>query len=144
MAIKPVTRSGSITNGILRGTETNLLVADDEPLREPTERILKHPGCYVVILAKDGKDALVQAEQHANAVHLVLTDVIMPGMGGRELLERLLEKCPNYKILYMSGYTDTAIAAHGVLEAGTHLLGKPFTASNLTQKVREQLDAPKS
>ena len=138
-----LTNGGALMKGILRGTETILLVEDEEPLRLLTERILTQAG-YAVLSANNGVNALMIAEQKENEIHLVLTDVIMPGMGGRELVNQLREEHPDYKILYMSGYTDTAIAVHGVLESGTQLLGKPFSGSQLTHKVREVLDMPRN
>lgn len=129
-----------LDSGIARGTETILLVEDEEALLLLTERILLHAG-YAVLCAANGLEALKLAEQSDIPVHLLLTDVIMPGISGRELVKLLSAQHPGLKILYMSGYTDTAISAHGVLDVGVHLLGKPFTSAQLTQKVREVLGA---
>ena len=96
---------------------------------------------YQVLAAGDGAQALQLARQHTGPIHLLLTDVVMPGINGRVLAERLAPGQPGMKILYMSGYTDSFIAGHGVLEAGSHLLHKPFTEETLTRKVRELLDA---
>jgi two-component system cell cycle sensor histidine kinase/response regulator CckA len=123
-----------------RGSETILLVEDAEPLRKLAEMFLKESG-YCILSAPDGQQALQTARQHPGPIHLLLTDVVMPGMNGRVLGERLAPSQPGMKVLYMSGYTDTFIAGHGVLEAGTHLLHKPFTQETLTRKVREILDA---
>jgi CheY-like chemotaxis protein len=123
-----------------RGTETILLVEDAEPLRKLAEIFLKESG-YSILSAADGQQALQTARQHPGPIHLLLTDVVMPGMNGRVLGERLAPSQPGMKVLYMSGYADSFIAGHGVLESGTHLLHKPFTQETLTRKVRELLDA---
>jgi two-component system, cell cycle sensor histidine kinase and response regulator CckA len=123
-----------------RGTETILLVEDAEPLRKLAEMFLKESG-YRILSAADGQLALQIARRHFGPIHLLLTDVVMPGMNGRVLGERLAPSQPGMKVLYMSGYTDSFIAGHGVLEPGTHLLHKPFTQETLTRKIRELLDA---
>lgn len=124
----------------LGGSETILLVEDAEPLRKLAHMFLKEAG-YQVLTAADGAEALHVARQHAGPIHLLLTDVVMPGINGRVLAERLAPLQPGMKVLYMSGYTDSFIAGHGVLEQGTHLLHKPFTQEGLARKVRELLDA---
>src|SRR5205807_3448630 len=98
---------------------------------------------YRILSAPDGQLALQTAREHPGRIDLLLTDVVMPGMNGRVLGERLAQSQPGMKVLYMSGYTDSFIAGHGVLEAGTHLLHKPFTDEVLVRKVREVLDAGK-
>jgi len=123
-----------------RGTETILVVEDSEPLRKLAEIFLKESG-YSILSAADGQQALQTARQHPGPIHLLLTDVVMPGMNGRVLGERLAPSQPGMKVLYMSGYADSFIAGHRVLESGTHLLHKPFTQETLTRKVRELLDA---
>ena len=123
-----------------RGTETILLVEDADPLRKLAEMFLKESG-YRILSAPDGQQALQIARQHFGPIHLLLTDVVMPGMNGRVLGERLAPTQPSMKVLYMSGYTDSFIAGHGVLEPGTQLLHKPFTEETLTRRVRELLDA---
>jgi PAS domain S-box-containing protein len=123
----------------LRGSETILLVEDAEPLRKLAHMFLKDNG-YQVLTAADGEEALQVARQHAAPIQLLLTDVVMPGINGRVLAERLAPWQRGMKVLYMSGYTDSFIAGHGVLEAGTHLLHKPFTEEALMRKVREVLD----
>ncbi len=90
--------------------------------------------------APDGGKALLLCEKFKERIHLILTDVVMPGMSGRKLVERLKEIHPEMKVLYMSGYTDNAIVHHGVLEEGTNFIQKPFTLENLARKVREVLD----
>jgi PAS domain S-box-containing protein len=119
----------------IRGSETVLLVEDAEPLRKLAHMFLR------VLTAADGTEALAAARSHAGPIHLLLTDVVMPGINGRVLAERLAPLQQGMKVLYMSGYTDSFIAGHGVLEAGTHLLHKPFTEDVLTRKVREILDS---
>jgi CheY-like chemotaxis protein len=121
------------------GTETLLVVEDEEALRNVAVRILETAG-YHVISAGHGDEALLNAAGYDGEIRLLLTDVVMPRMGGRTLAEALLNMRPTLKVLYMSGYTDDAILHHGVLDAGTHFLGKPFTSADLTRKVREILD----
>jgi PAS domain S-box-containing protein len=123
-----------------RGSETILVVEDAEPLRMLAQLFLKENG-YQVLTAAEGTEALQIAEEFTGPIHLLLTDVVMPGMNGRVLAERLAPTHPAMKILYMSGYTDSFIAGHGVLEPGTHLLRKPFTEGVLMRKVRDVLDA---
>jgi len=124
----------------VRGSETILLVEDEESLRKLADMFLRDSG-YHVLTAADGAQALQVARQYAGPIHLLLTDVVMPGINGRVLAERLAPSQPGMTILYVSGYTDSFIAGHGVLEAGAHLLHKPFTEESLTRKVRELLDA---
>jgi two-component system cell cycle sensor histidine kinase/response regulator CckA len=126
----------------VRGCETILLVEDAEPLRKLAHMFLKDNG-YQVLTAADGAEAQQVAAQSAGPIHLLLTDVVMPGINGRVLAERLAPRHPAMKVLYMSGYTDSFIAGHGVLEEGIHLLHKPFTEEALMRKVRELLDASK-
>jgi PAS domain S-box-containing protein len=126
----------------VRGSETVLLVEDAEPLRMLAQLFLKENG-YHVLTAADGAEALQVAAQTPGPIHLLLTDVVMPGINGRVLAERLAPLHPAMKVLYMSGYTDSFIAGHGVLEEGIHLLHKPFTEDALMRKIRELLDAGK-
>lgn len=134
------TRSESIqAPQTVRGSETVLLVEDAEPLRLLAQMLLKENG-YRVLTAADGAEAQQVAAQDPGPIHLLLTDVVMPGINGRVLAERLAPRHPAMKVLYMSGYTDSFIAGHGVLEPGTHLLHKPFTEEVLVRKVRELLD----
>jgi DNA-binding NtrC family response regulator len=118
-----------------------LVVEDEEALRVLTGRVLSRAG-YTALTASNGKEALGLLESHGKAPDLLLTDVIMPGMSGRDLSLELQRRHAGLKVLFMSGYTDAAIAAHGVLEHGIQLLGKPFTSGQLTKKVREVLDSP--
>lgn len=123
----------------VHGSETILLVEDAEPLRKLAHLFLKENG-YRVVVAADGSEAQEVAAQISGPIDLLLTDVVMPGINGRVLAERLAPLHPAMKVLYMSGYTDSFIAGHGVLEPGTHLLRKPFTEEVLVRKVRDLLD----
>ena len=121
------------------GTETILVVEDEEALRKIAMRSLEAAG-YTVLTATDGEQALEAYGQSAREIHLLLTDVVMPRMGGRTLAQHLSKDRPELKVIYTSGYTDSAIAHHGILEAGMHFLGKPFTPEDLARKVRDVLD----
>jgi two-component system cell cycle sensor histidine kinase/response regulator CckA len=123
-----------------RGAETILLVEDADALRKLTHMLLEQHG-YRVLVAANGAAALQLVEEKPESINLLLTDVIMPGLNGRALAGRLQLRQPGLKVLYMSGYTDDAIADHGVLAAGIQLLHKPFSEENLIHKVREVLDA---
>ena len=123
-----------------QGTETVLLVEDEGMVREAAREILELNG-YRVLEASSSKEALAFCQTHQEPIDLMITDVVMPQMGGRELAEELKAIRPHMKVLYMSGYTDDAIAHHGVLEPGTAFLEKPFTARALAHKVREVLKA---
>jgi CheY-like chemotaxis protein len=129
-----ITDHGHLTPG--RGTI--LLAEDEEAVRAYAERVLFDAG-YRVVTAADGKEALQIAETIIDQVDLLLTDVVMPRMGGRQLAEALREKKPTLKILYMSGYTDDAVLRHGVLAAESAFLQKPFSAAVLTKKVQSVL-----
>jgi PAS domain S-box-containing protein len=122
------------------GTETILLVEDEANLRYLARQFLEKQG-YRVIEAADGAVAMQIAVAHEGVIHLLLTDVIMPGMNGRELAQRISEIRPNTKVLYMSGYTENVIGHNGTLDAGVRLLQKPFTLRELKSKVREVLDS---
>ena len=126
----------------LRGseTETILVVEDDKSVRNLTRKALKEYG-YSVIEAQNGEDALKVSEAHEGPIHLMITDVVMPGMNGRELAERLQPHRPKTRVLYMSGYADHAIVHHGVLEPGVSFIPKPFTPESLVNKARSVLDS---
>ena len=121
------------------GTETILLVEDDSSVRSLVHAVLEPRG-YKILEARNGDDALFLCEQHKGPIHLLLTDVVMPGMSGRELAERLSPLHREMKILFMSGYTDNAIVHHGVLDANVRFLQKPFSPPALANKVRAVLD----
>ena len=130
------------TSSTAGGGETILLVDDEEALRSAARRALVRAG-YRVIPAVDGPDALrVYMEHTGTAVALVVTDVVMPGLGGRELVGRLKIMSPNLRVLFVSGYTEEGVRKQGVLQPGTEFLEKPFTPEKLLRKIREILDAP--
>jgi PAS domain S-box-containing protein len=121
------------------GHETMLLVEDDAALRGLMVRLLQQEG-YHVLAAGEAGEALLLAEQHAGELDLMLVDVVMPGMNGRELADRVIAANPRLKVLYMSGYTDDALLHRGVSDLERSLLQKPFSTHALTQKIREVLD----
>jgi DNA-binding NtrC family response regulator len=121
------------------GAETVLLVEDEPTLLDLTQVILKELG-YTVLAAGTPGEAVRLADAHAREIHLLMTDVVMPEMNGRDLAKQLLSVYPNLKRLFMSGYTANVIAHHGVLEEGVHFIHKPFTMQDLAAKVRETLD----
>jgi CheY-like chemotaxis protein len=122
-----------------QGSETILLVEDDAQVRDLTAASLAACG-YTVLSADSGGEAIAECERHHGDIHLLLTDVVMPGIGGREIAQQVLTRRPFTKVIYMSGYTTNAIIHRGVLDPGTHFLQKPFTPSALFAKVREVLD----
>jgi CheY-like chemotaxis protein len=122
------------------GMETILLVEDEPDVRFLARELLESEG-YTVLEAPGGTEALRLASSHAPRIHLVLTDVVMPEMDGRQLVERLRAMRPEIASLYMSGYTEDAVLRYGVMSAQTAFLGKPFTADALMRKVRAVLDA---
>jgi two-component system cell cycle sensor histidine kinase/response regulator CckA len=121
-----------------RGTETILLVEDEPRLRELARHVLQENG-YTVLEAKSAMDALHISASYGKPIHLLLTDVVMPEMGGRALAERLLPLHPSMKAIFMSGYTDDAVVRHGILHDQVNFLQKPFLPLALAQKVREVL-----
>jgi len=123
----------------LKGSETILLVEDEESLRALTRSLLVQSG-YTVLDTNNGARALEIARDYRRNIHLLLTDVVLPGIGGSVLAEEMGVQYPAMKVLFMSGYTDNAVAAQGVLEEGTFLLQKPFDPEALRNKVREVLD----
>jgi len=121
-----------------RGSETILVAEDEEDLAEMVREILEELG-YRVLEARSGLEALEVAAQHGGPIHLLLTDVVMPGLGGRELAERLLPLHPEARVLFMSGYTDDALGRRGILEPDLHFIQKPFGPDDLASKLREVL-----
>ena len=126
---------------VMRGTETILLVEDDPQLRQLSSSVLAHCG-YNVLTASTPEEGLAICEANHNEIRLLVTDVVMPRMNGRQLAERVAKIRPQIRVLYISGYTDNAIVHYGVLDPGLWFLPKPFTLSGLVTKVREVLDSP--
>jgi DNA-binding response OmpR family regulator len=121
------------------GTETILVVEDEEAIRALARRFLEACG-YRVLEASNGREALRVSREHKGPIHLLLTDVVMPLMSGREVAFQLAPERPDMKVLYVSGHTDDAIMHHGVLGEGVPFLQKPFTRTGLTARVRRVLD----
>ena len=123
----------------LRGSEAILVVEDEESVRKLTCTALRKYG-YEIIEAANAGEALLACEKRDRTLRLMITDVVMPQMSGRELADRLRQLRPEMKVLYMSGYTDDAIVRHGLLDPAVFFIQKPFTPSALAQKVRQVLD----
>jgi two-component system, cell cycle sensor histidine kinase and response regulator CckA len=123
----------------LDGTETILLAEDNEQVRQLAHTILKARG-YTVLAAGNGEQALETAAGHDGNIHMVVTDVVMPGMNGQDLYEKVRKSYPDIKVLYMSGYTSNVIAHHGILEQGIQFIQKPFTVKGLATRVRQVLN----
>jgi two-component system, cell cycle sensor histidine kinase and response regulator CckA len=121
--------------------ETIFLVEDDGAVRSMARSVLASQG-YQVLEAPNGTEALLQASLYQAPLHLLVTDVVMPGMNGPQLAQAVKESHPEIKVLFLSGFTDEALAAHGLLDIGPPFLKKPYAPDELTQKVREVLDAP--
>ena len=124
---------------LLGGNETILVVEDEEEVRKLTVRILKNQG-YRILEASDGGVALLICKRYGSPIHLMVTDVVMPGINGRELAKQIASFRQEMKVLYMSGYTENAIVHHGILDEKMDYLQKPFTMEGLVKKVREVLD----
>ena len=127
--------------GTVAGTETVLLAEDDALLLPLARDVLRRLG-YTVLEARTPADAVAVAKSHMGVIHLLISDVIMPGESGLQLARRLLGTRPDLRVLFISGYSDEAIVRHGVLDPGTAFLQKPFTPAALARKIRELLDAP--
>jgi two-component system, cell cycle sensor histidine kinase and response regulator CckA len=123
----------------LQGTETVLVVEDHPEVRASIEKTLRRYG-YSALVAANGPEALAAVRAY-NPIHLMLTDVVLPGTGGREIARQVLAERPSVRVLYMSGYTETAIQRHGVVEPRLAFIQKPFSGDGLVRKIREVLDA---
>ena len=134
-----VTPARLVTRPAPTGSETVLLVEDDPAVRLVAARILGRQG-YRVFEAPTPEEALSIVDRHAGAIDLIMTDLVLPQMSGRELAERVLETAPEIKVLFMSGYTDDAVIRRGLLEPGMAFLGKPFTVDEMARTVRRALD----
>jgi CheY-like chemotaxis protein len=141
-AVDPPRLDSVLTEGPL-GSETLLLVEDDAMVRMLAVEALRLKG-YRVLEASDGREALLTAQQQRSTIDLVITDVVMPRMTGRELAERLTSSNPQIRVLFMSGYPGSLVDQHGLLERGFDLLEKPFTPGTLITRVRQALDRPAS
>ncbi len=139
-ALGPSELDGPVSGAAARG-ETVLLVEDEAAVREFARGVLELHG-YRVIKAPSGEEALRLSAESEDLIHLLLTDVIMPGMSGRTLAEQMIRQRPGLKVLYMSGYAVNVTGQHGLLEGGVMLVEKPFTAADLARGVRQALDAP--
>jgi two-component system cell cycle sensor histidine kinase/response regulator CckA len=128
------------TGPAARGTETVLVAEDEDSVRNLTRRVLERTG-YSVLLARNGTEALALAERHPGTIDLLVTDMVMPSMNGKQLFERLLIQRPELRVVYLSGYTDAGIVRSGLLDSTARFLQKPFTGSALARIVRDTLDA---
>lgn len=126
-----------------RGSETILLVEDEDIVRALTRQVLQYSG-YTVLEATSAARALQISAAHSGPIHLLATDVVMPGTGGRQLAEQLRASRPDLRVLFLSGYTDNALTGPGARAADVHFLSKPFTTATLARKVRDVLDVPVS
>jgi len=140
---EPASHTDDVPAQDARGTETVLVAEDVAAVRAVTREMLRRYG-YTVLEAADGAAALRLAAEHPAPIHLLLTDVVMPDVNGRDLADQLARARPNVKVLFMSGYTDDAVVRHGVLQQGIAYLQKPFTPRSLAGKVRAVLDGPGS
>jgi CheY-like chemotaxis protein len=136
----PSTTAASAKERPERGTETVLVVEDEAAVLTLSRRALEAQG-YVVLAANDPTDALRVVERHGGPIHLLLTDVVMPGSSGRELADRLVARRPDIRVLYMSGYPGDAVVQHGSLPVGSAFVQKPFSPDGLARKVRDVLDS---
>jgi two-component system, cell cycle sensor histidine kinase and response regulator CckA len=132
--------SSFLSAGIPGGSESILLVEDDTLVRRVAVEVLTRAG-YQVVEASNGREALQIFGEQEGRLHLMVTDVVMPGMSGRDLADKLADLNANIKVLFMSGYTENAVVHHGILEPGLAFIQKPFTPLDLARKVREVLDA---
>jgi CheY-like chemotaxis protein len=130
--------SGDSSSTKRSGGETILVVEDEQAVRDLTVRILQQLG-YAILTAASGAEALEICQAHTGHIDLLLTDVVMPNMSGRQLADHLQVSRPQTKVLFLSGYTENTVVHHGVLDAGVDFLPKPFSRENLSKKLREVL-----
>ena len=140
LATPRTTPAASMKGGAARGTETILVVEDEPAVLSLSQRALEAHG-YVVLAASDATTALRLVERHGGTIHLLLTDVVMPGMSGRDLADKLAARRPGSRVLYMSGYPGDAVVQERELKPGSAFLQKPFSPDGLARKVRAVLDA---
>ncbi len=133
------TRERPAAGAVPRGSETLLVVEDNDMVRRVAVRVLADSG-YRVLEAADGAEALRVYAAHQGQIALVLTDVVLPGMSGKQLADQLRQAQPDLKILYTSGYSENTIAHHGVVDPGLQFLPKPYLPTTLIEKIREMLD----
>jgi PAS domain S-box-containing protein len=138
-AIEPEISKTASTPKLSEGIETILVVDDEKAIRDVAERMLAKAG-YKVLVASGGADAIRASGEYSGTIDLLLSDVVMPQMGGNELAQELLKTRPALKVLFMSGYPNNAMSHHGVLDAGLQFIGKPFSAVDLTRKIRDVLN----
>jgi CheY-like chemotaxis protein len=138
--LEPLSESSGADPSATRrsGGETVLVVEDEQAVRDLTVRILQQLG-YTILTASSGAQALEISAAHEGHIDLLLTDVVMPNMSGRQLADQILESRPDTRILFLSGYTENTVVHHGVLDAGVDFLPKPFSRENLSRKLREVL-----
>jgi CheY-like chemotaxis protein len=134
-------RAGEPVGKPAGGVETIALVEDEKAVRELAQRILRNRG-YSVIVAENGRHAIDVIGRFPDRIDLLVTDVVMPEMNGRDLADRIAVMRPGVRVLFMSGYTEDAIVHHGVLADGTAFLAKPFSPDGLVSAVRDALDSP--
>jgi CheY-like chemotaxis protein len=135
-----VTPSPDDAGTLVGGTETILVVEDDQRVRSLVARSLAICG-YTILVASHGEEALTMARGTQGQIHLLLTDVVMPGINGRQLAERLATIHPETRVLFTSGYTEDIVVHHGVLDKGINFISKPYTLESLARSVRGVLDA---
>ena len=128
-----------VPEGSQEGSETILLLEDSDQVRNLVLALLKREG-YVVLVAESGKKALEILRTHDGPVHMLLTDVVMPEMNGKQFVTQAMVSHPQIRVLYMSGYMDEVLAHHGILDTDVSFIQKPFTIQALSTKVREVLD----
>lgn len=128
-----------LNRNIYRGTETVLLVEDEDQVKEIIRNVLIGYG-YNVIDSSGGDEAFEKAENYKGQIHILITDIMMPDINGKELAEKIIAIRPELKVLFMSGYTDSSIVQNGVLESGISFINKPFDIPDFLKKLREILD----